>query len=126
MNLPPLDRTPGNQAKNDPSPNATQVGWYNAALADHAAAFAEKHREARVMLFDAHASLANMLDEPWKYGIVNTTDFCAGYDQPDIAVEYEKYGCPTSLERYFWFNSGHMTSHVHEVLAREVERWLQK
>lgn len=75
------------------------------------------------MLFDAHARLVDMLDEPWKYGIVNTTDFCAGYDQPDIAVEYEKYGCPTPLERYFWFNSGHMTSHVHEVLAGEVERW---
>ncbi|KGO77016.1 Esterase, SGNH hydrolase-type [Penicillium italicum] len=126
MNLPPLDRTPGNQVKSEPSPNATQVGWYNTALADHAAAFAGKHREARVMVFDAHAILADMLDEPWRYGIVNTTDFCAGYDQPDIAVEFEKYGCPTSLDRYFWFNSGHLTSHVHEVLAGEVERWLQE
>ncbi|KAI2670530.1 CAZyme family CE16 [Penicillium roqueforti] len=125
MNLPPLDRTPGNQATKDPSPNSTQVGWYNAALADHAAGFAAKHKEARVMIFDAHARLAAMLDEPYKYGIVNTTGFCAGYDQPDIAVAYEKYGCPTSLERYFWFDSGHMTSHVHEVLAGEVERWLQ-
>ncbi|KAJ5427135.1 Esterase SGNH hydrolase-type [Penicillium sp. CMV-2018d] len=124
MNLPPLDRTPGNQAKSEPSPNATQVGWYNSALAGHAATFAEKHKEARIMLFDAHVRLADMLDEPWKYGIVNTTDFCTGYDQPDIAVHYEKYGCPTPLERYFWFNSGHMTSHVHEVLAGEVERWL--
>ncbi|KAJ5194187.1 Lipase GDSL [Penicillium cf. griseofulvum] len=125
MNLPPLDRTPGNQAKSNPSPSAAQVGWYNAALADQAAAFGEKHKEAQVMLFDAHARLAAMLDEPRKYGIVNTTNFCAGYDQPDIAVEYEKYGCPTSLEQYFWFNSGHMTSHVHEVLAGKVERWLQ-
>ncbi|KAJ5171352.1 Esterase SGNH hydrolase-type [Penicillium coprophilum] len=124
MNLPPLDRTPGNQAKNNPSPNATQVGWYNAALADHAAAFAEEHKEAQVMLFDAHARLTAMLDEPYKYGIVNTTNFCAGYDQPDISVEYEKYGCPTPLKRYFWFNAGHMTSHVHEVLAAEVERLL--
>jgi phospholipase/lecithinase/hemolysin len=92
MNLPPLDRTPGNQAKSNPSPNATQVGWYNAALADHAAAFSERHREARVMLFDAHARLADMLDEPWKYGIVNTTDFCAGYDQPDIALSMRSMG----------------------------------
>ena len=99
MNLPPLDRTPGNQAKKDPSPNSTQVGWYNAALVDHATVFAAKHKEARVTLFDAHARLAAMLDEPRNYDILNTTDFCAGYDQPDIAVAYEKYGCPTSLER---------------------------
>ncbi|CAG8306829.1 unnamed protein product [Penicillium salamii] len=126
MNLPPLDRTPGNQAKISPSPNATQVGWYNGALAEHATAFSEKHKDAKVMVFDAHTRLGAMLDEPGKYGIVNTTNFCAGYDQPDIAVNYENYGCPTPLDEYFWFNSGHMTSHVHKILARQVERWLQE
>ena len=126
MNLPPLDRTPGNQAKSSPSPNATQVEWYNGALAEHAAAFAGKHKDAEVMLFDAHARLGAILDEPGKYGIVNTTNFCPGYDQPDIAVNYENYGCPTPLDKYFWFNSGHMTSHVHQVLAEEVEDWLRR
>ncbi|KAJ5362891.1 Esterase SGNH hydrolase-type, partial [Penicillium brevicompactum] len=126
MNLPPLDRTPGNQVKSSPSPNATQIEWYNGALAEHAAAFAGKHKDAEVMLFDAHARLGAILDEPGKYGIVNTTNFCPGYDQPDIAVNYENYGCPTPLDGYFWFNSGHITSHVHQVLAEEVEDWLRK
>jgi phospholipase/lecithinase/hemolysin len=76
------------------------------------------------MVFDAHARLGAILDEPGKYGIVNTTNFCAGYDQPDIAVNYKEYGCPTPLKDYFWFNSGHMTSHVHKVLAGELEKWL--
>ncbi|CAG7924969.1 unnamed protein product [Penicillium olsonii] len=126
MNLPPLDRTPGNQAKMSPSPNATQVGWYNRALAEHASAFGKEHKDAKVMVFDAHTRLEAMLDEPGKYGIANTTNFCAGYDQPDIAVNYENYGCPTPLEEYFWFNSGHMTSHVHKILAGQVEEWLQE
>jgi phospholipase/lecithinase/hemolysin len=126
MNLPPLDRTPGNLAKSDPSPNATQIAWYNAALADHAAEFSDNHRDAHVMLFDAHARLGAILDEPHEYGIVNTTNFCPGYDQPDIAVNYQNYGCPTPLKEYFWFNSGHLTSHVHEVLAGQIERWLRQ
>ncbi|KAJ5747509.1 Esterase SGNH hydrolase-type [Penicillium nucicola] len=126
MNLPPLDRTPGNQAKNNPSPNATQVAWYNEALEEQAGAFGSGHENVEVRVFDAHSRLAGMLDEPARYGIVNTTGFCAGYDQPDIGSEYMKYGCPVPLEEYFWFNTGHLTSHTHHVLAGELEEWLEK
>lgn len=76
------------------------------------------------MLFDAHSELSYILDHPGEFGIVNITNFCAGYDQPDIAWDYRKYGCPTPLDTYFWFNSGHMTSHVHEILAGKVGRFL--
>ncbi|KAJ6030531.1 hypothetical protein N7499_012948, partial [Penicillium canescens] len=125
LNLPPLDRTPGNQAKSNPSPNATQVAWYNEALAAQAGAFGQGHGNVEVEVFDAHARLAGMLDSPARYGIANTTGFCAGYDQPDVGVEYLKYGCPVPLDEYFWFNSGHLTSHVHRVLAGELEAWLE-
>ncbi|KAJ5320083.1 hypothetical protein N7508_000366 [Penicillium antarcticum] len=125
MNLPPLDRTPGNQADINPSPNATQVAWYNQALETQADAFGAGHGDVEVRVFDAHSRLAAMLDGPARYGIVNTTGFCVGYDQPDIEVEYLKYGCPVPLEEYFWFNSGHLTSHVHRVLAEELEGWLK-
>ncbi|PWY73642.1 lysophospholipase A [Aspergillus heteromorphus CBS 117.55] len=120
MNLPPLDLRPGNLGSADPSPNATQIAWYNEALAQHAAAFNANHPDTNVLVFDAHAELSYILEHPGQFGIVNTTDFCAGYDQPDIEWNYQAYGCPTPLSTYFWYNSGHMTSHVHEILAGAV------
>lgn len=123
LNLPPLDRTPGNQATSTPHPNATQVGWYNDALRSGAESFAKK-RDVEVRVFDAHARLSGIMDHPGRYGIVNTTGFCVGYDQPDIELDYEDYGCPVPSDEYFWFNSGHLTSHVHRILAEELE-WLQ-
>lgn len=76
-------------------------------------------------VFDAHAHLSEILDHPARYGLVNTTNFCAGYDQPDIEENYLDYGCPTPLDTYFWFNSGHMTSHVHRILAGKLQQWLK-
>lgn len=125
MNLPPLDQTPGNQVSGSPHPNATQVGWYNTALSEQARQFARGRTDAEVRVFDAHAHLSGILDHPARYGIVNTTNFCAGYDQPDIGDNYLSYGCPTSLDTYFWFNSGHMTSHVHRILAEQLQEWLR-
>lgn len=123
LNLPPQNRTPGNQTSATPSPNATQVGWYNAALEEHASGFAGRRRDAEVRVLDAHAVLSGRSDEPARYGIVNTS-FCAGYDQSDIRTNYQAYGCTTPLETYFWFNSGHMTSNMHRILTAQLE-WLQ-
>ncbi|CAL5869632.1 uncharacterized protein PFLUO_LOCUS3862 [Penicillium psychrofluorescens] len=126
FNLPPMDRDPSNLVSSDPSPNVTQVEWYNDAVAQHAESFGKKYADTNVMLFDAHARLSAILDDPAPYGIRNTTNFCAGYDQPDIYTNYRNYGCPTPLDTYFWYDSGHMTSHVHAILARELGEWLEK
>ncbi|PYH87918.1 lysophospholipase A [Aspergillus ellipticus CBS 707.79] len=120
MNLPPLDLRPGNLGSADPAPNATQITWWNDALAQHASAFSARYSDTNVLVFDAHSVLSYILEHPGQYGIVNTTNFCAGYDQPDIGWNYKAYGCPTPLDTYFWYNSGHMTSHVHEILAGAV------
>ncbi|KAJ5907584.1 hypothetical protein N7495_000266 [Penicillium taxi] len=125
MNLPPLDRTPENVKSGSASPNATQVAWYNSALSEQAAQFKARKGDVEIWVFDAHERLSGILDDPGKFGIVNTTGFCAGYDQPDIAVNYLKYGCPTPLDEYFWFNTGHMTSHVHRILATVLQAWLE-
>ncbi|KAL9091626.1 MAG: hypothetical protein Q9165_004702 [Trypethelium subeluteriae] len=123
LTLPPLDRTPGNVASSAPNPNATMVGWYNSGLASHTAAFAAANPDSNVMLFDAHGVLSRILDAPAGYGIKNTTGYCAEYDAPDILTDPEKYGC-LPQEEYFWFNTGHLTSHVHRILAGELEEFL--
>lgn len=126
MNLPPTDRDPSNINSSLKTPNATQVSWYNEALTANAEKFGREKKDVEIRVFDAHAKLSWILDHPAEFGIVNTTGYCAGYDQPDIAWNYEAYGCPTPLDEYFWYNTGHMTSHTHRILATELEEWLKE
>lgn len=94
MKLPPLDRTPSNQKrKGGPVPNATMIGWYNDALSKHSRAFRQAHHDVEVMVFDTTTFLNYVLDHPAEYGIKNTTDYCAAYDQPYINQDPAKYGC---------------------------------
>ncbi|KAJ5087520.1 hypothetical protein N7456_011136 [Penicillium angulare] len=126
MNLPPMDRDPSNVGSSLPTPNATQVSWWNEALTGRAEKFGKEKKDVEIRVFDAHERLAWILDHPAEFGIVNTTGYCAGYDQPDIEWNYRAYGCPTPLDEYFWYNTGHMTSHTHRILAGELEAWLMK
>jgi phospholipase/lecithinase/hemolysin len=76
------------------------------------------------MVFDTYTYLNSILENPSQYGIKNTIGYCKNYDAPDIGTEYAKYGC-LPIEEYFWYNSGHITFRVHELLAGEVGRWLE-
>ncbi|PNS18677.1 Glucose-induced degradation protein 4 [Sphaceloma murrayae] len=128
MNLPPLDRTPGNilnAAQNKTIyPSLAQIGAWNEGLADRAAAFAERNQGAKVMVFDTFAYLHGVLDRAAEYGLKNTTGYCARYDAPDIATNYAAYGCGP-IREYFWYNTGHVTYRVHEILAEGVRDFLE-
>jgi phospholipase/lecithinase/hemolysin len=94
MKLPPLNRTPPNLIRPaGPLPNATMIEWYNDALLNHSETFAAKHEDSKVMVFDTTTFLNYVLDHPTQYGIKNTTDYCAAYDQPYINTDPAKYGC---------------------------------
>lgn len=125
LNIPPLDRRLGNVERENPRPNATQIELFKGLLETHADEFERARPWAEVGVFDAHAVLSEVLDHPARYGIVNTTDFSPGYDQPDIECRFREYGCPTPLGTYFWYNKGHMTSHAHEILATSLRRWFE-
>ncbi|KAF1830798.1 lysophospholipase-like protein A [Decorospora gaudefroyi] len=120
MNLPPLDRRPGTQHV-----NASMVSSFNSIHAAHADAFQAKHRDATVLQFDVNSVLNNVLDNYQDYGLKNITNYCPGYNQPDILTNPEKYGC-TELDTYFWYNSGHLTSRTHEIFTKELVEWLAK
>lgn len=124
MNLPPLDRTPGNVLKSTPLPNATMIDWWDTALLSHTSTFKQANPKAEAFVFDVNTFLNGVLDSPGRYGIVNSTGYCAAYDQPFINEDSESYGC-LPLDKYFWFNTGHLTSHVHEILAGEVAKFLE-
>jgi phospholipase/lecithinase/hemolysin len=107
-----------------PLPNATMVQAYNSAIENAAKSF-ESTRGVKAMVFDTYSYFTTILDDPLPYGIYNTTGYCAQYDAPDIATNYASYGC-LPLKEYFWYNTGHITSHVHELLAGGVADFLQK
>jgi phospholipase/lecithinase/hemolysin len=120
MNLPPLDRGPGISHV-----NASMVAEYNSIHAAHADAFQAKHRDTTVLQFDVNSVLNVVLDHYQDYGFKNITDYCPGYNQPDILTNPEKYGC-TELNSYLWYNSGHLTSHTHKIFAKALSTWLTK
>lgn len=105
MNLPPLDRTPGNVLKTHPLPNATMVNQWDSILADHVQNFETENEGVKAMLFDVNGFLNGVLDHPAQYGIKNSTGYCASYDQPFINSDPQMYGC-LPLPEYFWFNTG--------------------
>jgi phospholipase/lecithinase/hemolysin len=76
------------------------------------------------MVFDTYSYLSGILDEPAPYSIKNRTGYCKHYDAPDIATNYAAYGC-LPISEYFWYNSGHITYRVHELLAGTVGRFLE-
>lgn len=124
MNLPPLERTPGNQASANPLPNSTMVHEYNSIISSSVTTFASTHPGTKIMIFDTYTFLSGILDNPSAYGIKNTTGYCPRYDALDIATNYAAYGC-LPIEEYFWYNTGHITFKVHEYLAEAVEKFLE-
>ncbi|KAH8886442.1 lysophospholipase A [Thozetella sp. PMI_491] len=123
VNLPPLDRTPANLKSTTPLPNKTMVAWWGETLARHVDLFEARNQGAKAMLYDANTFLNKVLDHHDDYGIVNTTSFCPAYNQLDVLVDPGKYGC-NPLDQYFWYNSGHMTSYVHRIMAPDVANFL--
>ncbi|KAI9738255.1 MAG: hypothetical protein M1834_008753 [Cirrosporium novae-zelandiae] len=127
LNLPPLQRTPGNVAKvakgERTYPNETMVGWWNGILERKVERFGEGNG-TWVKLFDAYGTLNEIINDPESYGIKNVTGYCQNYDAPDIATNYASYGCLPIYE-YFWYtDTGHITYRVHEILAGAITEFL--
>ncbi|KAI7650986.1 Homoserine [Hortaea werneckii] len=129
VTLPPLDRTPGNveRKEGEKLPNATMIEWFNDALRNQAEAFQARHGHkeegVEVMIYDSTTFLNHVLDSPEEFGIKNTTDYCRAYDQPYVDTDPGRYGCQP-LDEFFWFNTGHMTSHTHAILAEDMLKFL--
>lgn len=99
------------------------ISTYNSLVSSHAATFAASHSATKTMVFDTYTYLSSILSSPTQYGITNTTSYCQNYDAPDIATNYTKYGC-LPIKEYFWYNTGHITFKVHELLAGAVGEFL--
>jgi len=109
LNVPPEERAPGTLGSaTKAAAMKAHIDLFNAALANHTAAFAASNPGSTVMTFDAHGLFNTLLDNPKTFGFTNTTGFCTCTDQPG----------------FFWYNTGHPTELVHRLLAQAIEAQL--
>ncbi|KAF9452975.1 carbohydrate esterase family 16 protein [Macrolepiota fuliginosa MF-IS2] len=102
LNVPPEERSPGSLG--DPGQLKDHIDLFNGVLASHIDGFAKAHPDNIVMTFDAHAWFNRVLDAHEEFGFTNVTGFCT---------------C-AKPSGYFWYNSGHPTERVHQLLAEAV------
>ncbi|KAJ6508711.1 hypothetical protein C8R45DRAFT_450782 [Mycena sanguinolenta] len=106
INVPAEDRSPG--IVGNPTEAATMkthLIQFNTALANHVAAFQAANSDATTMIFDSNAWFNMVLDSPAEFGFNDTTGFCTCADPAG----------------FFWYNTGHPTQRVHELLAGALE-----
>ncbi|GFF57892.1 lysophospholipase a [Aspergillus udagawae] len=99
------------------------IATWNAVLNETARHFSKAHQGTTAMVFDAYSWLTNVFDHAADFGITNTTSFCPEYGNWDIDTNYAAYGCDPIYE-YFWYNSGHITYHTHQILATKLNEFL--
>jgi uncharacterized protein len=86
-------------------------------------ALARIPQDMRSTLPDAHIEMSNwgryfdeVMENPARYGIVNTKDPCTGR-----AISGEDATPCASPDAYFYFHAGHPSTAVHKVVARKME-----
>jgi phospholipase/lecithinase/hemolysin len=99
------------------------VQEYNTQISTSATTFESTHPGTKSMVFDTYAYLSQILEHPAKFSITNTTSFCPRFDAPDIATNFAAYGC-SPIQDYFWYNTGHITFRIHQLLAEAVSAFL--
>ncbi|KAJ8691763.1 hypothetical protein PTI98_011298 [Pleurotus ostreatus] len=109
INVPPEGRSPAHVGSSTGVALKGHIDLFNEVLSEHVDRFAATHPSASILRFDANAWFNEVLDHHEEYGFKNVTGFCH---------------CPES--GYFWYDSGHPTERVHELLADAIKRHLQE
>lgn len=104
-------------------PSTDMIKTFNSVVNQTVKAFSEKNPDSTALVFDTYSWLTQVFDIAASYGFTNTSSFCPSYKAWDIDTNYAAYGCQPIYE-YFWYNSGHITYHVHEILAQKVKEFL--
>ncbi|TFK52582.1 hypothetical protein OE88DRAFT_1657924 [Heliocybe sulcata] len=109
LTVPPTDRSPSHLPATSPTSQTlnSHILLFNSILRKRAGAFALANPDSTVLVFDAHETFTQILDNYQAYGFNNITGYCECDDNS-----------------YFWYNTGHPTERVHEYLAAALEGFL--
>ncbi|KAK8115978.1 hypothetical protein PG984_012480 [Apiospora sp. TS-2023a] len=135
LNVPPVDRSPltVGQGATAIEREAADIAAFNAltaALAADLAAEGKAKDKANVWTYDVDALFTEVLDRPAAYaataGYVNTTGFCAAYQNGTPKQDTLDPACGVPVNEYFWLNNLHPTYPMHDVVAEQVATALVK
>jgi len=72
-----------------------------------------------VTLFDTQPVFNTLLDNAETFGFVNSTGYCAAYENGTPTPTYQVEGC-APVSNYFWLNTLHPLFTVHNILAKAI------
>jgi len=105
INVPPEQRAPARFGDSSGQQILeTHITQYNQILGEFVKELGSRHEDLNVLTFDSYSWFNQILDDAAFYGFTNTTGFCQCSD-------------PT----FFWFDDGHPTERVHQLLAQAIE-----
>jgi len=122
INVPPIDRAPLfiEQGAANAAKVKASLADYNAQLANFIRNFEATHRGLdQIVLFDANNLFDILLDNATPLGFVNSTGFCAAYENGTPGTTTQVAGC-APVSNYFWLNTLHPLFTIHNTLAHAI------
>ncbi|OBT86468.1 hypothetical protein VE02_05336 [Pseudogymnoascus sp. 03VT05] len=131
LNVPPTDRSPLmiGQGADSAALIAKDLKAFNSAIASLAAGARKNYADTNVFTVDAWQAFTDVLNKPAAFpataGYKNTTAYCEAYQNGTPAQDTLDPSCGIPVNQYFWLNSLHPTSPMHDVLAQKVAAQLK-
>ncbi|KAI5842354.1 hypothetical protein BZA05DRAFT_462066 [Tricharina praecox] len=131
LDVPDMTRSPESQALNGSERAALGVynTAYNSLLSQGAREF-EAANDVVVFTFGMGEVADDVLDRYTEFGISNTHEFCAAYEnrQYNGNGDWETFvdaNCTAAVGKYYWLDKTHPTSTVHREWGRRLAGFLQ-
>ncbi|KAF6218614.1 hypothetical protein HO133_005965 [Letharia lupina] len=130
MNVPPVDRSPGTleMGSIDQSAEASFIGAFNFRLGALVYNLALRHADTTLFTFDTNFLFTRVLDDPSQFGetagYLNTTNYCAAYENGTSSLTSLDPSCGIPVDQYFWLNSLHPTYPMHNFMGSQIAKIL--
>ncbi|KAI9660164.1 MAG: hypothetical protein M1821_001516 [Bathelium mastoideum] len=131
LNVPPVDLSPGTLVTYGSSASQeenTWISYFNDKISAMASNLTAKHTDATAFVFDIHTVFENILQNPKVYtqtsGVLNTTNYCAAYENGTPTETYLDPSCAIPVSEYFWLNTLHPVYPVHNASAAQLAKQL--
>ncbi|KXJ89832.1 hypothetical protein Micbo1qcDRAFT_212333 [Microdochium bolleyi] len=131
INVPPVHRNPyirGLRQGQLVPRAASLIANLNQRIAKLAAKVRSDYPDTTMYTYDAYAALQAALDNPKKFPelarVRDTTNVCGAYHDGTPAMNTKLPQCQYAVDQYFWFDTIHPGSSVHNLMAKQISELL--